>query len=123
MAYYKLQTGEIIIAEQAFIDEVYPGAALVPDAEIEGSNPSVPVQESWLISVGAFYDRFGTHKWTILASTDLAVQALIKDVSVRKYIDLQRPDLGAVLDMIIAAGFDIDKDTILSTPCQPGEEP
>ena len=88
--------------------------------------PPAPPQEpeaSWFISVGAFYDRFAEHKWSIMSSTDAAIQALIKDCSVRKFIDLQRPDLSMALDLIIAAGFPVDKTGILSAPCQFGEEP
>ena len=45
------------------------------------------------ISVGAFFDRFGPAKWAILADGAFAVQAVVKDTSVRKYIDLDNPDL------------------------------
>lgn len=80
-------------------------------------------KESYQIAVGSFYDRFGTEKWNILASTNPVIKALISDVSVRKFIDLQRPDLAVALDLVIANGFAIDKSAILNTPCQPGEEP
>lgn len=75
------------------------------------------------ISVGAFYDRFGDQKWPILSSTDLAVQGLIKDTQVRKWIDLDSPQLPAGLDMLISAGFAIDKDAILNASIQPNELP
>lgn len=71
---------------------------------------------NWNIYVGPFFDRFGAEKWNILASTDLVVQALIKDCSVRKCINLQRPDLAQALDILIAKGFAIDKTAILTTP-------
>jgi hypothetical protein len=67
------------------------------------------------ITVGAFFDRFGSKKWAILADSDPGVQALIKDCSVRKFIDLDNPELPFGLDLLIAAGHDIDKDAILFT--------
>ena len=75
------------------------------------------------ISVGAFYDRFGDQKWPILSSTDPAVQGLIKDTQVRKWIDLDSQQLPAGLDMLVAAGFTIDKEAILHAPVQPNEIP
>ena len=89
------------------------------------SLPPAPIEvvEEFRISVGAFFDRFGAEKWSILSSSNTSVQALIKDASVRQFIDLQRADLPSGIDMIIAAGFQIDKQAILNTPRQPGEEP
>lgn len=75
------------------------------------------------ISVGAFFDRFGVHKYPILASTDLGVQALIKDCTVRSYIDLNRSDLPVGLGIITAAGFAIDTEAILTNPIQEHERP
>lgn len=83
----------------------------------------IPPQYPPHISVGAFYDRFGDQKWPILSSTDPAVQGLIKDTQVRKWIDLDSPQLPAGLDMLISAGFAIDKDAVLNTPIQPEERP
>ena len=84
---------------------------------------SVPQPIVRHISVGAFYDRFGDQKWPILSSTDPSVQGLIKDTQVRKYIDLDSPQLPAGLDMLIAKGFAVDKDAILNAPIQPNELP
>lgn len=66
------------------------------------------------ISVGAFYDRFGDQKYPILASADPTVQALIRDVSVRRFIDLDRPDLLQGLQLIVNAGFTIDPQAIVN---------
>ncbi len=56
--------------------------------------PEVPIiPELRYISVGSFFDRFGVNKWPILADTNPIVQALIKDCSVRKYINLNDPQL------------------------------
>lgn len=82
-----------------------------------------PVADTWLISVGAFFDRFGANKIPILASADAGIQAMVKDAQVRKWIDLQRPDLSGMLDYIIAAGFAVDKAAILTTPATQAELP
>jgi len=66
------------------------------------------------ISVGAFFDRFGDQKLPILASADSGVKALILDCSVRQYIDLDNPALPYGIDMLIAAGFVINKSAILT---------
>ena len=85
--------------------------------------PPAPPEDAnaWWIYVGPFYDRFGAQKWPILASTDPMVGALIKDCSVRKYIDLKRADLPGALDLLVAKGFAIDKTAILTTPVPDGE--
>lgn len=79
--------------------------------------------DTWLIGIGAFYDRFGAQKIPILASDDAVVQALVKDAQVRKYIDLKRSDLPQMLDIIISKGFAIDKAAILETPATAKELP
>ena len=73
------------------------------------------------ISVGAFYDRFGAAKYAILADTNPSVQALIKDTSVRKYIDLDRPDLATGLQILVGAGHVIDPVLIIDGDIQPNE--
>jgi len=83
----------------------------------------VPPPPPRYISVGSFFDRFGANKWAILADTNPGVQALVKDCSVRKYIDLDNPELPAGVDMLIAAGHAIDKASILTTPVSETERP
>ena len=75
------------------------------------------------ISAGAFFDRFGALKWSILADTSPSVQALIKDCTVRKYIDLDNPALPYGLDMLIASGHSIDKTAILTGEVLASERP
>lgn len=69
----------------------------------------------WRIYVGAFFDRFGAAKIPILASTDPLVEALIKDASVRQYIDLteRRDELLAMIGLLQSKGFDLDPVAIL----------
>ena len=77
----------------------------------------------WHIGVGPFWDRFGQYKIAILASADPVVQAIIKDSSVRRYLDLKgrRADLEAALNVLIAKGFPLDKTAILDTKPGPLE--
>lgn len=84
--------------------------------------PAVPSSPR-LISVGSFFDRFGPAKWAILADASRTVQALVKDCSVRKFIDLDRADLPAALGLLVQAGHSIDVEAILAAPVQPGELP
>ncbi len=81
--------------------------------------PAPPVPRH--ISVGSFFDRFGAHKYPILAIADAGVQALIKDCSVRKYIDLDNQALLYGLQMLVAAGFAIDPDAVINAPIADGE--
>lgn len=87
--------------------------------------PAVDDPTQWLIDVGPFMDRFGLAKLAVLSSTNTTVKALITDLMSRKWIDLQRPDLAAGIDLIIAAGVaGVDgalKTSILTTPVQPIE--
>jgi hypothetical protein len=75
------------------------------------------------ITVGAFFDRFGNQKWPILADTNASVQALIKDASVRNWINLDDPQVRTGLEMVVAAGHNIDVDAIITDPTQPNERP
>jgi hypothetical protein len=85
--------------------------------------PPEPTPEPRHISVGAFFDRFGAQKYPILASSDPIVQALIKDCTVRKYIDLDRADLPMGLQMIVSAGFAIAPEAVLAAPILDNERP
>ena len=84
------------------------------------SNPPAPLRH---ISVGAFFDRFGPQKYPILASADAGVKALILDCSVRQFIDLDNPALPYGIDMLISAGYSINKTAILTTTITEGEKP
>lgn len=75
------------------------------------------------ISVGAFFDRFGPLKWAILADQSPPVQAVVRDASVRKFIDLDNPDLPAGLQIIVTAGHSIDPAAIIGAPVEGSELP
>lgn len=93
MKYTINSTGNIIIADQAFMDEHYPGDyTLVVEAPVVVVDPA-----EWLIDVGPFYDRFGAVKMAVLTSTDAGVKAILQDVGIRKWIDLQRADVASSL--------------------------
>ena len=55
---------------------------------------------AWFIDIGPFMDRFGASKLAVLTSTDATVQAIIKDMMARKWIDLKRADVGTSLAYI-----------------------
>lgn len=84
------------------------------------AEPVTPVRH---ISVGSFFDRFGANKWPILADMNPLVQALIKDCSVRKFINLDDPQLPDGLGLLVEAGHTIDPAAVLGAEVQPGERP
>lgn len=89
----------------------------------EGSSESLvaSVSAPRHISVGAFFDRFGPLKWAILAEQSPAVQAVVRDASVRTFIDLDNPDLPTGLQIIVTAGHPIDPAAIIGAPVQDKE--
>lgn len=109
-----------IIATEAFAEAHYPGAWQLAAVQPQDASAAPAPRH---ISVGAFFDRFGAAKWAILADESPQVQAVIKDASVRRYIDLDNPDLPAGLALIEAAGHVIDAAAITGAPVQPEELP
>lgn len=89
-------------------------------ATIEAEETVQTSATEWLIDVGPFFDRFGAAKMAVLTSANAVVRALITDITVRKWIDLQRADVAQGIDAIIAAGVaGVDeslKTAILTTP-------
>ena len=104
---------ELRTADIGWLYDTATGLFSAPEVE--------PVTNNRHISVGAFYDRFGVAKYAILADTNPMVQALIKDTSVRAYIDLDRPDLLMGLQMLVNAGHAIDPVLIINGVIQPNE--
>ena len=107
-----------IVADEAFVEQHYPGQwALAPEPE---TAPESAVPTEWLIDVGPFFDRFGPAKMAVLAHPDALVQALVKDLQVRKWIDLKRADVAQGIDLLIAKGVPgvnaALKAAILNTP-------
>lgn len=80
-------------------------------------------QDSWIITVGALFDRFGESALDILSSDLPPVKAVVLNCTVREYIDLKNPSLAAGMDILISNGFEINKISILNTPAQYKEIP
>lgn len=116
---YKINsTGNITLADQAFMDAVYPNDyTQLPDDPV----PAPVVLKH--ITVGRFFDRFGAQKYPILADSNPMVQALIKDCSVRSYIDLDDPQLPYGLQMLVESGHAIDVQGTLTAPLTDIERP
>ena len=76
-------------------------------------------QTQYLIDIGPFFDRFGSAKMQVLTSSDLGVQAIIKDTQVRKWLDLRLPELAPsvmyVASKIPAVTVEI-QNNVLRTP-------
>ncbi len=51
------------------------------------------------------------------------VQALVRDCSARRYIDLDRPDLVQALQLLVQAGHEVDAEVILGGAVRPEELP
>lgn len=114
MRYQINSTGQIILADQAFMDAQHPNNyTLLPDA-------SAPVDPTaFYIDIGPFYDRFKTAKMAVLTSPDAGVKAIMADVQIRKWIDLQRADVAQSLTYIgsvVAALTPAIQAEILTTP-------
>ena len=110
-----------INADEAFAEANYPGAwRVVPDTPA----PAPVNATEWLIDIGAFFDRFGAAKMAVLTSADAGVKAILADTQVRKWIDLQRPDVAqsvAYIGTVIAAVTPALQTAILTTPVSPEE--
>jgi len=124
----------IVVAEESFVNELAssyesiievsqyfprPSAGWTWDSVNGFRNTSeepTAITSNRFISVGSFYDRFGPLKWQILSDQSPIVQALIKDASVRRYIDLNSPDLLAALNLVRNAGYNIDLDKFINSP-------
>jgi CRP-like cAMP-binding protein len=85
--------------------------------------PSAPLwadapAQYWWINVGAFFDRFGTKALDITSSTDPQVQGAVMLIMPRMYVDLKRPDLSQILDLLVAKGLITaeEKTAIISPP-------
>ena len=88
--------------------------------EVVAAPPAPPDPTEWLLDVGPFFDRFGASKLAVLSHTDPLVQALVKDLQVRKWIDLKRADVAQGIDLLISKSIPgvnaALKAAILTTP-------
>lgn len=86
--------------------------------------PEAPDPCQWLIDIGPFFDRFGGTKMAVLTSADAGVKAIIQDIQVRKWIDLQRVDVAASLayvGSVVPAVTTTLQTAILTTPVSESE--
>lgn len=73
----------------------------------------------WLIDIGPFFDRFGTAKMAVLTSSDIGVQAIVKDTQVRKWLDLKLPEIVSAVAYVgtkVPAVTQELQESILNTP-------
>lgn len=114
-ATFAAAVGAVLCPTGSIGDLYADGVFITPEPE-----PQPPSATDWLIDVGPFFDRFGAAKMALLMSSDATVQALVKDLQVRKWIDLQRVDVGQGIDALIALSVPgVDgalKAAILTTP-------
>jgi hypothetical protein len=95
----------------------------VPPTYVPPPPPPPPAWE-WLIDIGPFYDRFGAAKMAVLTSADAGVKAILQDVQVRKWIDLERADVAQSLAYIGTKVPAVDatlQAAIIGTPVAPEE--
>ena len=87
----------------------------VEAAPVVAENPPAVDPTRWRIYVGSFFDRFGAAKLAILSDPDPVVQAVIKDASVRSYIDLlgRRDELLQVIGLLNSKGHAVDATAVL----------
>lgn len=75
----------------------------------------------WYIDIGPFFDRFGAAKMAVLTSSDVGVQAILKDTQVRKWLDLKLPDIASAVAYIgtkVPALTANLQQSILNTPVE-----
>ena len=112
-----------IVADEQFMLEHYPEGNYrqVPDAPAQ-TQPA-PAWE-WFIDIGPFFDRFGSAKMAVLTSSDVGVQAIIKDTQVRKWLDLKLPEIASAVAYIgtkVPALTANLQQSILNTPVEEKE--
>ena len=106
-----------IVASEEYAEATYPGRWRVVETP-EPPAPAAPVWE-WFIDIGPFFDRFGAAKMSVLTSADVGVQAIIKDTQVRKWLDLNLPEIEQSVQYLaskVPAVTPELKEAILNTP-------
>lgn len=101
------------------LDPALLGKAYAAGEFTDAVPPVVIAPCEWLLDLGPFYDRFGAAKMPVLVSSDATVKAIIADCNIRKWIDLQNPDVASGLTYIgsvVAALTPAIQTAILTTP-------
>lgn len=118
MKYRINSTGQVIIADLNFVTAHHPNDF----TEVIEPAPVVVDPCEWLIDVGPFFDRFGAAKLAVLTSADATVKAILQDIQVRKWIDLERADVASSLAYVGTKVPSVDaalQAAILNTPVDP----
>ena len=87
-----------IVADEQFMLEHYPEGNYRQVLDTPDQVPAQPWE--WLIDIGPFFDRFGAAKMAVLTSSDVGVQAILKDTQVRKWLDLKLPEIASAVAYI-----------------------
>ena len=101
----------------------WDGSSFVAPTPTTPEPQPVPVWE-WLIDIGPFFDRFGTAKMAVLTSSDVGVQAIIKDTQVRKWLDLKLPEIASAVAYVGTKVPSVTPElqqSILNTPVEEEE--
>ena len=83
------------------------------------TQPEIAQPWKWLIDIGPFFERFGAAKMAVLTSSDVGVQAIIKDTQVRKWLDLKLPEIASALAYVgtkVPSVTQELQESILNTP-------
>lgn len=111
-----------ILAGEEYAEAMYPGHWRVVETP-EPPAPAAPVWE-WYIDIGPFFDRFGAAKMAVLTSVDAGVQAILKDVQIRKWLDLKLPEVTQSVQYVASKVDAVTPeivDSILNTPVSENE--
>ena len=106
-----------IVASEEYAEATYPGRWRV--VEVPEPPAPTPPEWEWYIDIGPFFDRFGAAKMSVLTSADVGVQAIIKDTQVRKWLDLNLPEIEQSVQYLaskVPAVTPELKEAILNTP-------
>ena len=101
----------------------WDGSSFVAPTPTTPEPQPVPVWE-WLIDIGAFFDRFGAAKMAVLTSSDVGVQAILKDTQIRKWLDLKLPEIASALAYVgtkVPSVTQELQESILNTPVKEKE--
>ena len=123
MIYEILENGVVvntIVADEDFMLANYPDGNYRESEQLDQPTVPVPIYE-WYIDIGPFFDRFGAAKMAVLTSSDVGVQAIIKDTQVRKWLDLKLPEIASAVAYIgtkVPALTAELQQSILNTPVE-----
>lgn len=93
-------------------------AFVAPPAPPAPPPPEPPIYQ-WYIDIGPFYDRFGAAKMSVLTNPDAGLKAILSDLNIRKWVDLQRADVAQALAYVGSIVPAVDatlQAAILTTP-------